>query len=240
MPAWTLPHRRRPFAESPAMKAGLLAALLLFVTALLPDRLPAAGFGWDVLNGLGISALALLIALAWDAESPSRAVRLRIHQSLALGAALLLTAHSVGFLLLDPLLLEHLKPTAPVHMLIALAAFLIILILGITSFPGARRRVYGGFQNFRRWHIALSLLALAGSLWHLLGTGSTFQGLWRTGVLVSAAALLPMTARMRRAAGRHRGWSQPPVDLATADRHAIAATAAGLCLALGYSLLKNL
>ncbi|MEZ5550767.1 MAG: ferric reductase-like transmembrane domain-containing protein [Pseudomonadales bacterium] len=222
------------------MTAGLLVALLLFGAALLPDRLPAAGFGWDALNGLGISALALLIALAWDAESPSRTVRLRLHQNLALGALVLVTAHSVGFLLFDPLLLEHLKPTAPVHMLIALAALLIIVILGITSFPGIRHRIYAGFRNFRRWHIALSLLALAGSLWHLLGIGSTFQGPWRTGVLVAGAALLPLVARLRRANGGHRGWSQPPADIRAADRHAIAATAAGLCLAVGYGLLKNL
>lgn len=222
------------------MKAGLLIALLLYGVALLPDGLPAAGFGWDALNGLGISALALLIALAWDAETPSAGLRLRVHQNLALGALALLTAHAIGFLLHDPLLLEHLKPAAPVHMLMALAAFLIILVLGITSFPRVRRPVYGGFRNFRHWHIALSLLALTGSLWHLLGTGSTFRGPWRSGVLIAAVALLPVAARLRRATGGHRGWSPPPPDGDSADRQALVTTVAGLLLAVGYGALKNL
>lgn len=222
------------------MKATLLVALLLFGAALLPERMPAAGFAWDALNGLGISALVLLITLAWDAESPSQTLRLRIHQNLALVVVALVSAHSIGFLLFDPLLLEHLKPTAPVHMLMALAAFLLILILAITSFPGVRRRVYRRFQNFRTWHIALSLLVLATSLWHVLGTDSTFQGWWRTGVVVFGIALLPIVARVRRGAGIHRAWNQPPADKHHADGQAIAAVAVGVCLALVYSALKNL
>ena len=66
----------------------LFAIAVLGVT-MLDGIAPAGGFVWDFLNGLGFGALAGLVYLGWDSESPARQPRLRLHSSFALSAVAL-------------------------------------------------------------------------------------------------------------------------------------------------------
>lgn len=222
------------------MYTALVIALMLFGTALLPDLLPAAGFGWDALNGMGLGALVLLVTLAWDSEAPSNPLRLRLHQNLALAAAVLASVHVLGFLIMDPVLLEHLKPTAPVHMLMAMLSYCALLGLVTTSFPGIRRRLYKRYQYFKFWHIGLSALTLTAALWHLIATSSVYQSGIRAGALLLIAGALPTIAIMRRRTSTHDPISPAPADAASADRQSIGLLLCGLMVAVAYTALKNL
>lgn len=176
-------------------------ALPIFGVVLVPGGLPVAGWGWDALNGLGLAGIVLLAVIGWTSESPARPPRLRLHQALAVVVTALVTLHAAGFLLADPLTLEYLKPTAPVYMLIGVLAYLLLLALTITSFPGPRRSLYRRFQHFRRWHLGLSLGVLGTALWHVLGTDFLYRDSFRAAVLLLVAAALPSFAVLRRRRG---------------------------------------
>lgn len=115
------------------VKSLLVVSLLFLSTALLPDGLPAASWFWESLNGLGLTAMVLLVVLVFEAQTPSPPTALRQHQAVAILAMILTALHVLGFRLFDPLLLEHLKPSAPWSMLSALLAVLLLLILCVAS-----------------------------------------------------------------------------------------------------------
>jgi DMSO/TMAO reductase YedYZ heme-binding membrane subunit len=164
---------------------------------------------------------------------------LRLHRNLAIIAALLVVTHTAGFLLLDNLLIEYLLPTTPVYMLVGIIAFLALLAVTVSSLPGPRRKFYGGFNQFRRWHRALFIVVLAGSLWHTIGTDYTLGNTAQIVVVAVAAGLLPALAyfgrRQERAIPR---TAQPASDMA-ADLQAWLGGATIVLLSFSYALIKE-
>ena len=128
----------------------VLICLSMLAISLLPRGLPAAGFLWDFFNGLGFCGLAVLIALAWDSESPARNPRLRLHRNLAVVSSLLISGHALGFLLWDPTVIEYLKLRAPLYMLIGIGGYLLVVFATVSSFPPPRRFLSTSFSRFRR------------------------------------------------------------------------------------------
>lgn len=207
--------------------------------ALLPDGLPAAGWGWDSLNGLGLVAMVVLVLLAWEAQTPSRREPLRLHQALAIAATGFVFLHALGFLLLDPVLLEHLKPTAPGPMLAAWLTLPILLFLCVMSFPRARRRVWSQFSAFRVWHLSLTGLMTVLVLVHVIGTGSAFAPAWKAGVLVLLMGGLPVAAYLFRRRGAAPPLSREPATLMNPAGFAVGITLAGLVLSLLYGWIRQ-
>lgn len=224
-----------------------LLALALLAFALLPDRYPASGFLWDWLDGLGFGALAIVVFLGWDSQSPASHPRLRLHSHLATAGCLLAGAHAVGFLLADPLLLEYLKLKAPPSMLAGLAAALAMLALTISSYPTLRRRCYSTFKQFRSWHRWAGIVLLALSLWHTVGAGysvgpgpgSRQTGITRLVLLLPLVVLLPLAAFWQRRRTRPLAIGPPPADSVAADRDAAIVLLMLVLLSLAWAAVKN-
>lgn len=168
-----LPRRRRRLALR--FLAGLSACLALPIVLIMQmPTAPAVGVVWDLANLLGYLALACCLLLFVYAGRPrhfppfSGRFFANLHRDLGYIALLLLTAH-VGFLLVsEPLLLEHLKPAAPMYMLAGLLASVILLILVVSSIPHWRRRIWPDYHHFKFLHALLAVVCLALACWHTL------------------------------------------------------------------------
>jgi hypothetical protein len=213
-----------------------LTAILLLV-CLLPGLLPAAGFTWDWLGGIGFAALAVLVGLALEAESPARQPRLFAHRNIAVVATVLVWLHALGYLALDPVSIEYLLPKAPGYMLVGLVSGIVLLGLTATAFPTIRRYCYASFGSFRRWHLALSVATLAGSVWHIIGTQFIVTGAFRLTLFSALVIGLPAFAYQHRRAGKP---AFAPSGAATASRDYVLITLGCLLLAAGYAGVRNL
>lgn len=214
---------------------------------LLPDRYPASGFVWDWLNGLGFAALAILVFLGWDSESPARQPRLRLHSHVATVGCVLVGAHVTGFLIADPLLLEYLKPKAPAPMLAGLVAALVMVALTVSSYPKYRLRCYRTFTRFRWWHRLAGVALLALSLWHVVGAGYSVGpgpgsgGAWivRVVLLAPLMVVVPLTAFRWRRNGRSVPVGPPPAGADDADRQTGVVALLLVLLPVAWAAFKN-
>jgi amino acid transporter len=201
--------------------------------------LPAAGWLWETLNGVGLAALVLFLVLTWEAQTPSRRAPLQLHQAFAILVVVLTSLHAVGFLLVDAILLEHLKPSAPASMLTAIVALLVLFVLTVLSFPALRRKVWPLFSAFRRWHLGLTITALIGMLWHVIGTASVFASPVRAATLCALVMGMPVTAMLMRRHGGVPPFSREEASLAAPIRFPVIASLALLLWAVGYGWSKQ-
>lgn len=154
-----------------------LLLVLLLPLALLWLYQPAIAVGllWDWANSLGYLAsagLLLLFIYAGRAKaSPPFNGRFfyNIHRDLGVLVVVLSALHIGVLLYHEPLLLEHLKITAPWSMLAGLLALLLLLILGLLSGHWARLKLWPAYRLFQNVHLWLSALALACLAWHIAG-----------------------------------------------------------------------
>jgi len=137
---------------------------------------PVVGVAWDLANLLGYLTIACCILLFVYAGRPrafppfSGRFFANIHRDLGYAALFFAIAHVAILLISEPLLLEHLKPTAPLYMLAGLVASLILLFLVIGSIPRWRRRIWPNYHRFKFLHAWLAVVCIALSCWHILGS----------------------------------------------------------------------
>jgi predicted ferric reductase len=149
---------------------------------------------WDWANSFGYLSLAICMFLfiyrgrarAFPAFSPRFFANL--HRELGYLSLCLLFAHVGMLLLTEPLLLEHLKPTAPLHMLAGVFAFILILLLVTSSVPAARRRLWPDYHVFRHIHAMLAVSIVALIAYHVLGSSFYLNSRWKI-VLASTVSL---------------------------------------------------
>lgn len=154
---------------------GLCACLALpLVLIMQAPIVPVVGVAWDIANLLGYLALGCCLLLFIYAGRPrpfppfSGRFFANLHRDLGYSALILVIAH-VGILLVsEPLLLEHLKPTAPFYMLAGLIASLILLFLVISSIPHWRRRIWPNYRRFKFLHAWLAVACVTLCCWHVL------------------------------------------------------------------------
>ena len=217
---------------------GLTAAVLAICLAV--GGLPSGGFWWDLLAALGYCAFALVAFMGWDSESPARNPRLRQHRNLAVLATAVALSHALGYLLIDPIIIEHLLPAAPTFMLAGLLALLLIVGITWSSLPVPRQRAYSGFGAFRSWHrgLYLGLLALTG--WHALGTDFSLSRPWQIVLLAGLLGGAPLAAYLARRLNRTPPLTRGPGDEAAADLHPALSGIVMVALALAFAGLKLL
>jgi len=221
------------------MTSPVLCLLAILLIASTPEPLPAGGPLWDWLTGVGFVALAFLLALSWEAESPAPQPRLTVHRDLAIAASVFATVHAFGYLLTDPISLEYLLPKAPVHMLVGILGYLALLLVTVSALPVPRRRLYADFPSFRRWHLWLSIAALLASGWHVVGTGFSISGWWRLSAFAALALALPAAAYLARRRQRATTPGPAPESAAIGNRMIALSAFISLLLACLYMAIRN-
>ena len=180
---------------------------MLCALAWLTPAPAAGGWLWDVGNGLGFVALALLLVLSLE---PGRS---RLHRALAWLAVGAAFVHGGYLLALDATLLEYLKPTMPPYMAAGLLALALLVLSALTS-GKARRRIFPGRRAFRRLHWALSTLVIAGAGYHVAGSAFYFNQGHQMALLAALLAAFaawprffgPTDRLLRPHADSQHGW----------------------------------
>jgi DMSO/TMAO reductase YedYZ heme-binding membrane subunit len=171
---------------------------------LLTPRPAPLGFTWDLANGAGYLSLALCLLLfvyAGRARTfPRYSGRFfaNLHRDLGYCALGLALAHAGLLLLREPLLVEHLKPTAPLHMLSGTLALLLMTLLVLSSLPRIRRRLWPDYHRFRHLHAVVSVCVAALTLYHVVESGYYLNHPWKVGLLVAVSAVLLVAYGLRR------------------------------------------
>lgn len=195
---------RHSHVEAIKFSALLLLCLLtpLLLVSLLPTPQPIYTL-WDWANVMGYLVLALALLLfvyrgrARSFPAFSGRFFANLHRDLGYIALFLLTGH-VGLLLwAEPLLLEHLKPTAPLHMLAGLFALLFMIVLVISSVPFLRRRLWPNYHSFRRLHALFAAAILGLVIYHVVMSGFYMNSRWKLAVLAGVACYVATSAVRR-------------------------------------------
>lgn len=179
-----------------AIKFSVLLLLCLLTPLLLVSFAPSPQLIytlWDWANVMGYLVLALALLLfvyrgrARNFPPFSGRFFANLHRDMGYIAMLLLAGH-VGLLLwAEPLLLEHLKPSAPLHMLAGLFALLFMIVLVISSVPVLRRRLWPNYHRFRQLHTVFAGAILALTLYHVVVSGFYLNNTWKLAVLAGVS-----------------------------------------------------
>ena len=227
--------------------AGLCACLSLplLLWAQWPAA-PAAGLSWDLGNALGYLAVAVCLLLFVYRGRPRRFPPFggrffaAMHRHLGY-LALLLTSCHVGLLLwAEPLLLEHIKPSAPAYMLAGLLAALLLLALVVTSVTAMRRRIWRDYHRFRWLHGWLGVACLVLLGWHVGGSAFYLNSPAKLAVALLAGMVVLASYRRELAPGRQRGPVPRRLPGATPSAAALSYSAAALVALLAFGVLVSL
>ena len=190
----------------------------LTLTAALPIFAGFTRLGWEFSEILGFAATLACIALCGCPVRPRQSappVQLSLgrHERLgwiALGAAAL---HILLAVVADHTVLEYLKFTSPLYQVAGIAAFVVLLVLVVTSLASLRRRLWRSHRDFQATHIILGCLLVALLAAHVISAARYTGGYTRRIVFLAAAAGgIAMLLRRRRGAGT------PPHGTATLRR----------------------
>ena len=183
----------------------LLAGLVALAAA--PGFVLHAGRALEAGNlaGLG-AALGCVLLAAWPVRprtAPTAPpLALRRHRDLGLAALALATAHVAILLWREPLLIEHLLPTAPLYMAAGLVGLLALVYLVVAGLWPVRRR-FAAPARFQVWHIGAALLLLVTVAAHALGAARYAGSTTAAGVLVLVTVLAVLVVLRARRHGRH-------------------------------------
>jgi hypothetical protein len=181
---------RQSNVQAIKFSAVLLLCLLtpLLLVSLAPTPQPIYTL-WDWANVMGYLVLTLALLLfvyrgrARSFPAFSGRFFANLHRDMGYIAMLLLTGH-VGLLLwAEPLLLEHLKPSAPLHMLAGLFALLFMIVLVISSVPFLRRRLWPNYHRFRHLHALFAAAILGLAIYHVVMSGFYMNSRWKLAAL---------------------------------------------------------
>ena len=187
-----------------------------------------------------VFAFTLIAFMGWDSESPVRAPRLRLHRNLAILAAVVATAHALGYLIIDATVVEYLLPAAPNYMLLGIFAWVLLTATTYSSLPGPRQRTYPAFSSFRSWHRMLYLLLLATSAWHVLATDFSLPSFWQVALLSALLIGAPLIAYLSRRAGATTPVTNAPAGDKAADLHPTLCGLAMIALSGSFAGIKVL
>ena len=113
------------------------------------------------------------------------------HRNIGHAAVACVCAHIAWFLIMDNTVVHYFALSAPAYMLAGLVAVGCMALVVMLARPTRRRYWHASYPQFRRWHKAVSLLAIGASLWHIAGCGFYLS---RTEALVLCALTLIIVA----------------------------------------------
>ena len=136
--------------------------------------IPGSNLYWDGFNGFGLSGLLALLLCCWigpAARAGYSVHALRLHIAASLIMLMGVTAHALGLLLSNDVMIEYLQWRAPLHMHAGNLGFLLMLAVSLLSLRNVRRRLHSHFNAFRKIHRLLSVLIIFLTGWHVIGSG---------------------------------------------------------------------
>lgn len=140
---------------------------MLFVTLLATPTL-GGGWVWDIGNAIGFVAFAGLLYLSM---SSGTGIDVQAHQFLGFAVLGVATAHVFWFLLIDPAVIEYIKPGAPVYMWAGVISFVLLAVLIFIGLPEYRLRLHKRYAKFKYWHRVLAIITIAGAGYHIVASG---------------------------------------------------------------------
>jgi Class III cytochrome C family len=167
---------------------------------------------WEMAQALGLCAVAGCLILCVLAVRPragaARAFRLRSHELLgwlALTAAILHVGLSIGA---DPLVVEHVRLTAPRYEYAGILALLTLLFLTAPAGSAVRQRLWPRHRNFQAAHVGAACLLVLTLAMHVITASRYVHGRAQVVAytLLSGIALLALL----RAPAQRRPAQQPP------------------------------
>ena len=161
--------------------------IVVFVVALASCANYGDGWFWEVGNGLGFLALALLFVLTFHGRS-GLGLSIR-HRWLGQGTLLITLGHCLWFLIGDPVSWEYLKWGAPHYMSIGLSSLALMLVLTLTSLRSFRHFSYDSHAIFRSWHRYMAVAILVTALLHVVLSGFYIVTSWQSLLLVGVAVV---------------------------------------------------
>lgn len=183
-----MPNNSSRLAHTPDVLTLLLLASILLISG-LPNARPAAGWLWDFANGLGFAAIAGMVYISLQRPA---LVPAKVHQAFSYVVLALVLIHAAWFLFADPIVLEYLKPGAPVYMWAGmLSAFLLAFTIVFARQP-LRRQSHSDHDGFRYWHRLLGALALLAAAYHIIASGLYLQS--TMAIVAFSLLLLPAFA----------------------------------------------
>lgn len=194
------------------------AAVLLLAT--LPAFAGFAGPGWEVSQIAGLLGCIGCIVLCGAPVRPRQArpptlLTLRWHTLIGWLALLAVGIHAGGLVLSDGVVVEYLKPTAPLYQLAGMVATALLLGIVLSGVAGVRRRLWRSHRGFQSTHAILGCVLIALTAIHVIATARYVGGRGRR-VVVLAAMIggLLMLLRPRRIAAGVTAAARPLRQLA--------------------------
>ncbi len=135
---------------------------------------------------MGFLTYAVLLYLFLDTGSGRRQ---NTHRWLGYALLTFLIGHILLLLITEPVTRHYIAWSAPDYMLAGIAATVLLLVAVVLAHAASRRFWHSNHRHFQRWHYALSISALAASLWHMLGSGFYITG-FEGWVMVSVGLLV--------------------------------------------------
>ncbi len=197
------PEIRRQTPGRAASLIGIGIVFLLILTWIPP--LPM-GSGKTIaaldLAGYGAALCLLhlfLFPLRKRLSMPGGPVALSLHHRISDCGLVLTVAHTAGYLVMQPLTLDYLLPTAPIYMLAGLLALILYVVLTVTSLHGPRRRLFASSPWFQAIHIILGTLLLVAVVLHLVGSSLFLNTTWKQAIfgLFAGVAIIGVLRRTK-------------------------------------------
>lgn len=224
---------------------GALLALLA-----LPAVAGFIGPAWELSQWAGLAGAIACILLCGaplrprDAEPPTL-LSLRLHTAIGWAALILTALHVGGLVLCDHVVVEYLKPSAPLYQIAGIAAAVLLVMLALLSHGPLRRRLWRSHRGFQASHVVLACALAALIAVHVVVTARYVGGVGRRVLYVAATiGALAMLLRARRPLQRSR--QAPPRPILVFGRHstlivgAVIACAAALAALLPASVDASL
>lgn len=160
------------------------AALVVLVFSIALAAKPQLGdsWFWEIGNGIGFLALALLLVVILNGRGKHG--HSLDHRWLGVVAFSTVFAHIVWLLIGDPIIWEYLKWGAPHYMVAGLMSAGLLLLVTVSSLVSLRNTSYNGHKSFRRWHSWLSILIVVTALAHIVFSRFYIEHNWQVAALI--------------------------------------------------------